>query len=111
MSFLYSSVQNRHIIIAVKKDKYEAMGTEIVTKEDLEAFRILLIQDIERLFTSRLAPAVKPWLKGTEVRKLLSISAGTLQTLRVTGKLKSSKIGGTHYYRYEDIKKMMNEGI
>jgi len=108
---LYSSVQNRHIINAVKKDKYEAMGTEIVTKEDLEAFRILLIQDIERLFTRRLAPAVKPWLKGPEVRKLLSISAGTLQTLRVTGKLKSSKIGGTHYYRYEDIKKMMNEGI
>ncbi len=87
------------------------MGTEIVTKEDLEAFRILLMQDIARLFDSRLAPAVKPWLKGTEVRKLLSISSGTLQTLRVKGKLKSTKIGGTHYYQHEDIKKIMEEGI
>lgn len=87
------------------------MGTEVLTKDDLETFRILLLQDIERLFTSKSVPTAKPWLKGTEVRKLLTISAGTLQALRVTGKLRSSKIGGTHYYRYEDIEKMMDEGI
>jgi hypothetical protein len=87
------------------------MGTEMVTKEDLEAFRILLLQDIERLLKSRSLSPTKPWLKGTEVRKLLSISAGTLQALRVTGKLNSTKIGGTHYYRYEDIEKMLEDSI
>ncbi len=84
------------------------MEIEIVTKEDLEAFRIILLKDILRLFTGS-ALAAKPWLTGKEVRKLLPISAGTLQTLRVTGKLKAIKIGGTYYYRFEDIDKMMKE--
>jgi len=87
------------------------MGIEFVTKEDLEAFRILLLQDIECLFIGRSVPAAKPWLKGKEVRNLLAISACTFQALLVTGKLKSTKIGGIHFYRYEDIKKMMEEGL
>jgi hypothetical protein len=87
------------------------MGTEVLTKDDLEAFRILLIHDIERLLTCRPVQPPKPWLKGTEVRKLSSISAGTLQTLRINGKLKSAKIGGTHYYRYEDIETIMKKTL
>jgi len=49
----------------------------------------------------------KEWLKALEVRKLLKISAGTLLTLRATGRLAYSKIGGTYYYRYADIQKML----
>jgi hypothetical protein len=51
--------------------------------------------------------ARKPWLKGSEVRKLLGISAGSLQNLRITGQLKSAKVGGIHYYRYEDLEHLM----
>ena len=47
-------------------------------------------------------------LKNAEVMKLLEISANTLQRLRVSGKLPSSKAGGIHYYRYEDIDKLLN---
>jgi predicted site-specific integrase-resolvase len=51
---------------------------------------------------------VKPWLRNSEVRKLLNISANTVQRLRIAGKLPSSKVGGIHYYRYEDIEKLLN---
>jgi len=83
------------------------MEVDFITRADLEAFRMALLQDIRQLLADRSPASNKPWLRGSEVRKLLSISAGSLQNLRVSGKLKSSKIGGIHYYRYEDIEKMM----
>lgn len=52
----------------------------------------------------------KEWLKSYEVRKLLGISAGTLQNLRLNGTLPYTKIGGLMYYRYEEIRKLM-EGV
>jgi hypothetical protein len=84
------------------------MGLEVVTKDDLETFRLRLLADLAKLLASAGSKPVRPWLKGGEVRKLLGISDGTLQNIRISGKLKSSKIMGTHYYRYEDIEKMMN---
>ena len=85
------------------------MQVEFITKEDLEVFRVQLLEDIKLLLSKDHPVGNKPWLRGSEVRKLLSISAGSLQSLRVSGKLKSSKVGGIHYYRYEDIDKMMSQ--
>ena len=83
------------------------MGAEIITKDDLQQFRRELLQDLKQLLTAVSSKPAKEWLKGSEVRKLLGISANTLQNLRVTGKLGSSKIGGIHFYRYYDIEDMM----
>ena len=84
------------------------MSMTIITKEDLQEFRLQLIDDIRQLIIPKEAKLVKPWLKNAEVMKLLGISANTLQRLRVSGKLPSSKVGGIHYYRYEDIEKLLN---
>ena len=84
------------------------MALEIVTKEDLETFRISLLGDIKDLLANSSPTLNKPWLRGNEVKKLLGISEGSLQQLRVSGKLKGSKVGGIYYYRYTDIDKMMN---
>ncbi|MBN8856681.1 MAG: DNA-binding protein [Sphingobacteriales bacterium 50-39] len=84
------------------------MQVEFITKEDLEIFRMRLLEDIGSLLTKERPATNKPWLRGGEVRKLLSISASSLQTLRISGKLKSSKVGGIHYYRYQDIQDMMS---
>ncbi len=84
------------------------MEIELVTKGDLNDFGKKLLDDISRLIIPSQAKLVKPWLKNAEVRKLLNISANTIQRLRVSGKLRSSKVGGIHYYRYEDIEKLMN---
>ncbi len=84
------------------------MAINIVTKEDLEEFRMRLINDLRQLLAPQEAKLIKPWLRNSEVRKLLNISANTIQRLRITGKLHSSKVGGIHYYRYEDIEKLLN---
>ena len=85
-----------------------SMEMDLITRADLELFRVKLLSDIKTLLAE--APKVdrKPWLKGSEVRKLLGISPGSLQNLRTTGQLKSCKVGGLHYYRYEDIQNMLN---
>lgn len=82
------------------------MSVEVITKQDLEIFRQALLNDIKSLLGKN-EQHVKEWLKPAEVRKLLGISPGTLLTLRATGKLIYSKIGGTYYYRYQDIQNML----
>ena len=84
------------------------MATEVVTKEDLQEFRLQLLNDIRQLMERPEGKLVKPWLKNTEVKTLLGISSNTLQRLRIAGKLRSTKVGGVHYYRYEDIEKLLN---
>ena len=85
------------------------MPTEIITKEDLEHFRIQLLNDLKQLQISVDQKPRKEWLKGIEVRKLLNISAGTLQNLRITGKLQPTKVGGIYFYRYRDIEKLFQQ--
>jgi hypothetical protein len=85
------------------KTRY-AMSVEIITKEDLQLFRRQLLEDLQQfLERKQAARAPKQVLKSAEVRRLLQISPATLQTLRVNGTLPYTKIGGTLYYRYEDI--------
>lgn len=84
------------------------MPMTIITKEDLEEFRLQLLNDIRQILKPAETKIVNPWLKNSEVMKLLNISANTLQRLRVSGRLPSSKVGGIHYYRYEDIEKLLN---
>lgn len=85
------------------------MGVELVTKKDLDDFRSQLLEDMRKLFLSVDTKPVKPWLKNSEVKKLLGMSDNTVQRLRVAGKLRSTKLGGVHYYRYADIERLMNE--
>jgi len=84
------------------------MAIEVVTKEDLQQFRIQLVNDIKQLISPRESIVDKQWLKNSEVKKILNVSSNTIQRLRIAGKLRSSKIGGVHYYRYADIEKMLN---
>jgi hypothetical protein len=49
----------------------------------------------------------KQWLKSIEVRKLLNISSGTLQNLRVNGTVTYTKIGGILYYSNADLEKLL----
>lgn len=80
-----------------------------MTKEDLNEFRVLLLNDLTRLL--KRPDPVQPWLKSYEVRKLLKISAGTLQRLRVNGTLPYSRIGGTILYKYEDVQKLVEKNM
>ena len=84
------------------------MNVEIITKDDLEQFKGELLKEIRiMIVSSKISEGTKTWLKGIEVRKLLRISTGTLQNMRLNGTLPFSKIGGLLYYKYEDILKLM----
>jgi len=49
-------------------------------------------------------------MKSHEVRRLLKISPGTLQTLKSSGTIPYTKIGGVHFYDYEDIQQVLESG-
>ena len=83
------------------------MVIDLITREDLNEFRNLLLNDLKQ-FIQPQSQQENKWLKSYEVRKLLNISAGTLQNLRVNGTLAYTKIGGLMYYKYSDIEKVLN---
>jgi len=82
------------------------MAIEVITKEDLQVFRHQLLDDIKSILGSK-PQEQKEWLKSFEVRKLLKISPGTLQNLRINGTLSYTKIGSIIYYSYQDIEKLL----
>ena len=85
------------------------MAISVVTKEDLQEFKKELLEAIEELL-QRKEPTQKLWLRTSEVKKMLNLSSGTLQTLRINGTLSYSKVGGTLYYNYKDILKLIKQG-
>lgn len=82
------------------------MAIEVITREDLNEFRTLLLSDLNEMFKSK-PQQQKQWLKSNEVRKLLNISPGTLQNLRVNGTITYTKIGGIIYYDHNDLEKIL----
>lgn len=84
------------------------MAIEVITREDLNEFRIQLLSDLKEILKVN-PQETKKWLKSKEVRKLLNISPGTLQTLRINKTLSYTKIGGIIYYANKDIEKLLEE--
>jgi len=82
------------------------MSQEFITKDDLEIFRQALLHDIKSLMQPLVKDNVQ-WLRCSEVRKLLKISTGTIQNLRISGKLKSNRVGSIHFYKRSDVEDMI----
>lgn len=82
------------------------MNVELITREDLQQFKTELLQELKQV-VHQPAQSHKQWLKSAEVRKLLNISTGTLQNLRINGTLRFTKLGGIIYYKAKDITKLL----
>ncbi|HPH46084.1 MAG TPA: helix-turn-helix domain-containing protein [Chryseolinea sp.] len=87
------------------------MAVEIITKEDLRNFRVELLNDLKLSLSHHIPEKPKQWLKSPEVRRMLKISPGTLQNLRINGTLRYTKIGGIIYYSHEDIEALLEQGL
>ena len=85
------------------------MSLQVLTTNDLQEFKVELLEEIRNILTEQKSVTSKKWLKSIEVRKLLNISPGTLQTLRINGTLPFTKIGGTNYYNFTDIEKLLSK--
>lgn len=82
---------------------------DLITKEDLLEFKTELLSILEKFGITIAEKKHNEWLKSGEVKKLLKISPGTLQNLRITGVLRYTKVGKMFYYKYEDIIKVLED--
>jgi len=82
---------------------------QLVTLSDLADFKTELLEDLKKVSKEFHSGTNKEWLKSYEVRKLLGISPGTLQTLRNNGTIRFTRIGNVIFYNIEDIKAMMEK--
>lgn len=91
--------------------KNHQLYSQLITKGDLLEFRNHLIQEFKEILGYKTESISKEWLRSHEVRKILKISNGTLQTLRINGTLNYAQIGSIYYYKHEDILKMLNRKL
>lgn len=82
------------------------MHLELLTRDDMKNFKSELLEEIRRMIQPQ--SESKEWLKSSDVMKLLNCSPGTLQNLRINGTLPFTKMGGTIYYAYSDVMKVLN---
>lgn len=92
------------------------MATTIITPEDLQQFKVDLLNEFKTIIekvNENLAKPVpeKAWIKSHQVQRLLGISPGTLQTLRINGTIPYSKVGGVLFYNKEDLTKLLENNM
>ncbi|MCF8294003.1 MAG: helix-turn-helix domain-containing protein [Chitinophagaceae bacterium] len=82
------------------------MKVDLITQQDMDT----LHEKVDRLINlleKQPIPQPSEWIKSFEVKKLLRCSDSTLSNYRKTGLLKFSKVGGVHYYRNDDVQKLI----
>ena len=80
----------------------------MITREDLQNLKAELLTELKSFLSKTKPSKDSPWLRSAQVREMLMISPGTLQNLRIHNHLRYTKIGGTFYYKYEDIVEMLS---
>lgn len=80
----------------------------MLTKDDLRQLRILIVNDIKEFLEIEIKKTPEDdlnseWLRSKSVRKFLDISPGTLQNLRISGKIQFKQIMGSYYYKKSDL--------
>lgn len=83
------------------------MQIDLLTKEDLEQFRIKLLTEIREIMNVQEQNSFPKSIKSNQVLKILQISPGKLQNLRITGALSFKKVGGNYYYNYNEVKRLL----
>ena len=80
-------------------------ASQLITVDDLLQFKKQLLVELVAELKSQINIVPKKWLKSHEVRRLLKISPGTLQTLKASGILPYSKMGGIIFLITKKYKK------
>lgn len=92
-----------------KEENEKVYANQLVLKTDLEELRRSLIAEFRSIVKELSVQKQKQWIKSAEVKKLLNVSHGKLQTMRNSGVISFTKIGGTLYYDADDINKMFEK--
>jgi len=73
---------------------------EIVTKKDLIDFEVRLFDQFKKI--SKIGNPPK-YLRTKDISKMFGISISTIQNLRIKGILPYKKVGGTIFYKLEEV--------
>lgn len=82
------------------------MDIDLVTKADILQLKNEIISLLSEALSST-SNTGKRYLKSSDVMEMLGISASSLQTLRINGSIPFTKLGGTIYYDYTEITKIL----
>lgn len=83
---------------------------QLISVDDLQQLKKELLEELLAALKPATSVTTKKWLKSHEVRRMLKISPGTLQTLKSSGVIPYTKIGGVHFYDYEEIQHLLEAG-
>jgi hypothetical protein len=96
-------------VVELYPGRQKLIRNQLVTIADLQTFKTEfkeeLLKEIKLIVVNQPSPPHKKWLKSSEVRSLLEISRGTLQTLRDNGTIPHCRIGNIFYYDPAEIDK------
>lgn len=86
---------------------------EMITKEDLRQFSLELLNSIKILIMQKTElqnqVVEQEWIKSKQVRKIMDMSPGSVQNLRVTQKVRFKKVLGSYYYNKIDLLKLFTD--
>lgn len=89
------------------------MAATVLTSEDLHDFKIELLDEFKKILNQTPAKEAKQeetkWLKSHQVQRMLGISPGTLQNLRINGTVPYTKVGGVIFYSLDDINAILQK--
>ncbi|RYM35741.1 DNA-binding protein [Brumimicrobium glaciale] len=89
------------------------MQISIVTQEDLQELKDSILSSLESLKEELLTQSTSSpdpvLLKSHQVQRMLAISQGTLQNMRVNGIIPFSKVGGVIFYDKQDILNIIDD--
>ena len=84
-----------------------------INKDDLRQFGLLLVDQFKQIIKNNqnkddddLNPE---WIKSRVVKKLMDMSAASLQNLRITGKVRFKKVLGSYYYSKSDLMNLFSD--
>ncbi len=81
-------------------------SNELVTKADIAELKKAIIEELHASLGN--VKKENEYLRSADVRKMLNISDGTLQRLRISGTLDAKKVNGMWFYKLDNVKKMLD---
>lgn len=87
-------------------DIYEGMQINFFTYENWIIEKPKLLNDVQSIIKKEVSGHLaKKWIRAKELKNLTGWSSSTIQTYRINGTLKYSKVGGTVFY---DLHHLLN---
>lgn len=82
--------------------------SQILTYEDFKKFEAKVLEEFEEIKKALSSISPKKQLRSSDIKELLGVQHGKLQTMRNNKEISFTLIGGTIFYALEDVNKMLD---